>query len=96
MVKGDAVGGVANVNAAAYMTIQPSAGIELIVHNVYHEAGAKIYIVEGSNKLCFDTHTEGGAWATFFFHVSNTHYLEVENTDAGVALIGYDGIISKE
>ena len=96
MAKGDAVGSIASVNAAAYMTIQPGAGIEWIVHNVYHEAEAEILIIESTNELKFDTHSELGAWATFFFHLTNTHYLKVKNTNAASKLIGYDGIVSKE
>lgn len=94
MARGDGVGSVASVDAAAYMTIRPAMGVEWIIHNVYHEAEAEIEIVEGPNALKFGAHTEMGAWATFFFHLTNTQYLKVKNTNAGAKLIGYDGIIS--
>ena len=96
MVKGDTVASVSSVNAAATKTIQPGAGIEWIIHNVYHEAEVELYIVEGANELLFDDAAAKGSWSAYFFHLTNTHYLKVKNTNAGAKLIGYDGIVSKE
>lgn len=94
MAKGDAVGDVAEVSAAAYMTIQPGAGKEWIIHNIYTAAEAELYIVKGAYELLFDAHTEKGAWANFVFHLTETYYMKVKNTNAGTKLIGYDGIVS--
>jgi len=96
MAKGDAVGDVSSVNAAAVLTIQPGAGIEWIIHNIYHEAEVELKVVEGGNELLFDDDSTKGSWSAYFFHLTNTHYLKVKNTNAGAKLIGYDGIVSKE
>ena len=95
MAKGDAVTSVSSVNAAATKTIQPGAGIEWIVHNIYYEAEVELYVVEGANELLFEAASAKGSWSAYFFHLTNTHYLKVKNTNAGAKLIGYDGIVSK-
>ena len=96
MVKGDTVASVSSVNAAATKTIQPGAGVEWIIHNIYFEAEVELRIVEGANKLLFYTSAAKGSLSAYFFHVTNAHYLEVTNTNAGAKLVGYDGIVSKE
>lgn len=96
MAKGDTVASISSVAAAAVKTVQPGAGIEWIIHNVYHEAEVELYVVEGANKLLFDDAAAKGSWSAYFIHLTNTHYLEVKNTNAGAKLIGYDGIVSKE
>ena len=96
MAKGDAVASVSSVNAAAIKTIQPGAGVEWIIHNIAHEAEVELYMVEGANKLLFDASATKGSWSAYFFHATDTVYLEVKNTNAGAKLIGYSGIVSKE
>lgn len=96
MAKGDAVGDVSSVNAAASLTIQPGAGVEWIIHNIYHEAEVELKVVEGATELLFDDTAAKGSWSAYFFHLTNTHYMKVKNTNAGAKLIGYDGIVSKE
>jgi len=96
MAKGDVVASISSVNPAATKTIQPGAGIEWALHNIYHEAEVELYVVEGANELLFDDAAAKGSWSAYFFHLTNTHYFKVKNTNAGAKLIGYDGIVSKE
>ena len=96
MAKGDAVGNVLSVNAAAVLTIQPGAGIEWIVHNIFHAGEVELYVVKSTNELLFDDAAAKGSWSAYFFHVTNTQYFKVKNTNAGAKLIGYDGIVSNE
>jgi hypothetical protein len=96
MAKGDTVASVSSVNAAATKIIQPGAGIEWIIHNIYHEAEVELYVVESTNELLFDDAAAKGSLSAYFFHLTNTHYLKVKNTNAGAKLIGYDGIVSKD
>ena len=96
MTVGDVVHSSSSVNAAASKTIQPGAGIEWIIHNIYHEAEVELKIVESTNELLFDDAAAKGSWSAYFFHLTNTHYLKVKNTNASAKLISYDGIVSKE
>jgi hypothetical protein len=95
MAIGDTVASISSVNAAATKTIQPGAGIEWVIHNIYHEAEVELYVVEGSNELLFESSGAKGGWSAYFFHLTNTHYFKVKNTNAASKLIGYDGIVSK-
>lgn len=88
MAKGDAVGDLQSVNADAVLTIQPGAGIEWIIHNVYHADSVEIYLVEGANELLFDSDTAKGSWSAFFFHLTNSHYMKVKNTVNAIAMLG--------
>ena len=96
MAKGDAVGNLASVSAAAVLTIQSGAGVEWIVHNIYHEAEAELYVVKSTNKLLFNSAAAKGSWSAYFFHVTNVQFFEVKNTNAGAKLLGFDGVVSKE
>lgn len=96
MAQGDAVGSVASVNASATLTVQPGAGVEWIIHNIYHADEVELRVVEGGNELLFDTSATKGSWSAYFFHLTNTHYLKVKNTASGAKLVGYDGVVSKE
>lgn len=96
MARGDVVAGLSSIGAAATLTIKPGAGKEWIIHNIYTEAEAELYIVEDANELLFDDASAKGSWSAYFFHLTLTHYLKVKNTNVGAKLIGYDGIVSKE
>jgi len=96
MAVGDAVGDVSSINAGATLTIQPGAGVEWIIHNIYHAAEAELKVIKGGNELLFETSGGMGSWNAYFFHVTNAQYFKVKNTNAGAKLIGYDGIVSKE
>jgi hypothetical protein len=95
MSKGDTIAGLESVAAAAALTIRPAAGIDYIVHNIYHEAEVELKVVEGSDKLLFDSAATKGSWSGDFFHLTRSHYLEVKNTNAGAKLVSYDGIVSR-
>jgi len=96
MAKGDAVGDLQSIAADAVLTIRPGAGIEWIIHNVYHEDSVELYLVEGANEVLFAAAAAKGSWSAYFFHLTNTHYLKVKNKNVGAKLIGHDGIVSKE
>jgi hypothetical protein len=96
MAIGDIVHGMSDVAAGSALTIQPGAGVEESIHNIYHAAEVELYIVEGANELLFDDASAKGSWSAYFFHLTNTHYIKVKNTNAASKLIGYDGIVSKE
>jgi hypothetical protein len=96
MAKGDAVGAGASVNAAGVLEIKPGAGVEWVIHNIYHEAEVNLYTVHGAVQFVFASSGGKGSWSAYFFHLTNTHYMKVENTNASAKRIGYDGIVSKE
>jgi len=92
---GEAVGILSATAASGTLDIKPPAGEEWIVHNVYHDGPATLYKTDGTNTVTIDTDTSGGVWSGFFFHVTNSHYLQVKNDDSSSKVLGYDGIRSK-
>jgi len=95
MAVGDVVSGIASVANLVYMDIQPSVGVEIVIHNIMHESDVELYIFDGTNNLKFDSEVGMGAWCGFFFHATNTIYYRVKNVSGVVQLIAYDGIQTK-
>ena len=96
MAVGDVVSGQSSIDAAAYLDIQPGAGVEWVIHNIYHEYDIELSQYDGTNTLVFDTEAGDGVYARYAFHVTNSIRIRVKNTDASLArLIGYDGIVTK-
>lgn len=95
MAVGDVVSDIQSITAGAYLDIQPSAGVEAVIHNIYHETDVQIEFYDGTNSLIFDTDAGAGIYAKYAFHVTNAKRIRVKNTAAGAKLIGYDGIQTK-
>jgi len=92
---GDVFSGISSIAAAAYLDIQPSAGVEAVIHNIYHESDVQIEFYDGTNSLIFDTDTGAGVYAKYAFHVINARRIRVKNTAVAAKLIGYDGVQTK-
>lgn len=95
MAKGDAVQGLASVDAGAFLDLQPPAGVEWIIHNIVHEDAVELYFSDGTNNVKVDFDSAGGGWLGYALHCTNAKYWRVKNTAAAAKLIGYDGIQSK-
>jgi hypothetical protein len=95
MAVGDVFSGLSSIAAAGYLNIQPSAGVEAVIHNIYHESDIQIEFYDGTNSLIFDTDTGAGVYAKYAFHVTNAIRIRVKNTAAAAKLIGYDGVQTK-
>lgn len=95
MAVGDVVSDLQSIATGAYLTIQPAANIEWVIHNIYFDADVTIEFYNGTNSLIFATKLSGGSLSYYDFHLNNTRYLRVKNTNAASKLIGYDGIVTK-
>ncbi len=96
MAVGDVYSDIQSVAAGAYLDIRPAAGVEVVIHNIYHEYDVQLEFYDGTNSLIFDTDAGAGIYAKYAFHVNNTRRIRVKNTHATLAkLIGYDGVQSK-
>jgi len=95
MAVGDVFSDLQSIAGGEYLDIQPPADTEVVIHNIYHEAGAELYFYDGTNSLKFDEDSAGGIWAGFFFHCTNSKRIRVKNTDTIARLIGYDGVVTK-
>lgn len=96
MALGDVYNSIsASVANDAYLTIQPSAGVEASIHNIYvpESSGVEIYYSDGVNDVLVVSNT-GSLYSTQF-HVTNTYYIRVKNVSGSSINLGYDGIVTK-
>lgn len=95
MAKGDVVSALQSVATGATLDIQPGAGVEWVIHDIYHEAVVDLQWYDGTNVLTFAAGLDGGVETNLQFHMTNSRRVRVKNNDAAAKLIGYDGIQTK-
>lgn len=96
MARGDKVKDLEEVTTGNYLTIQPGAGEEWSIHNLYSDGSAQILIKEGSNEIKIDECVGAQSWLTYFFDLTNTHYLRMKNVSGSYNIhCGYDGVQTK-
>lgn len=95
MVVGDVKSDLQSIAAGSFLAIQPPQGEEWVVHNVYHESDVELHFYDGTNSLAFDTDAGAGVYAKYAFHVTNSRYIRVKNTNTSAKLIGFDGVQTK-
>jgi hypothetical protein len=95
MAVGDIVSDLQTITTGAYLDIQPAAGVEWVINNIYHDADVTIEFYNGTNSLVFSTEPSAASVSFVNFRCNNTRRIRVKNTNAASKLIGYDGIITK-
>ena len=93
MAAGSAVASASiSVAAAASVLIQPSAGVEWTIFNVYAPTTASINLLrtDGTNDILIDSNSAGGFFNNYF-RCTNTSYLKITNTGGSTIYIQYDG-----
>ena len=95
MAAGQVIGTVQSVATGAFLDLRPAAGIEWVVQNIHHAAGAEVYHITGSVSVRFMSDTGEGSWQGLVFRCSNAVYYRVKNTDAATKVISYDGLQTK-
>ena len=98
MAAGDVfnVGPTSTANAAT-LAIQPSAGVEVVIHDVYGPTGSAwtLAYTDGSNPITFLSMPAGGGALNLQCHVTNGKYLLLTNTSGATAYFGADGMVTK-
>jgi hypothetical protein len=95
MAVGDVKSDLQSIAAGVFLAIQPPSGEEWVIHNIYHESDVELHFYDGTNSLAFDTDADAGVYAKYAFHVTNSRYIRVKNTNTSARLIGYDGVQTK-
>jgi hypothetical protein len=95
MAVGDVKSNLQSIAAGAFLAIQPSSTEEWVIHNIYHEHDVELHFYDGTNSLAFDTDAGAGVYAKYAFHVTNSRYIRVKNTNTSARLIGYCGVQTK-
>jgi hypothetical protein len=93
MAVGDVKSGLQSIAAGAVLDIQPPAGEEWVVHNVYREESIDLQFFDGTNTLTFAAAMIGtGLIANLQCHVTNTRRLRVKNNAGTAKLVGFCGV----
>ncbi len=87
--------GVSAVAQNEYFNIRPSAGVEVVIHNISHSTNAVLEFYDGTNSIQIDTKPGAGAWMGMFLHCTNAKYYRVKNTGASSNNIACDGVQTK-
>ena len=95
MAVGDIATDHQSIGNGARLTIQPAAGVEWVIHNLYYGGAVNIHRTNGVSDLTFDTDTASGARLGYVWHVTNAIYLQLENVSGGNSVLGYDGVVTK-
>lgn len=81
----------------ATLAIQPGAGVEAVIHNVYSPTGSAFTLAwtDGSNPVTFLSMPAGGGALNLQCHVTNAKYLLLTNTSGATAYFAADGMVTK-
>jgi len=85
----------AQILDAGYKDIQPAAGHEAAIHNIYFEDNIELYWYDGTNTVFFDSATGKGVYPCYGSHITNGIYIRVKNVGGEAHSIGYDGVYTK-
>lgn len=93
---GDTVADCQSIASSARLDVQPGAGVEWIVHNIFFTHQVTLDRFDGTDTAAFLV-LSGAGWQNFQpgFHVTNTNRLRIQNNDASSRVICYDAIVTK-
>lgn len=83
MAIGDICNGLASVAASEYLSLQPSAGTEWVIHNISFGGAIEIYYYDGTNEIKCDAEADYGGRFGYVYHCNNAKYYRIKNVTAG-------------
>lgn len=84
-----------SVAAGTSLTIQPGAGIEWLIKNLYYGGAVTIYRTDGTNSIAIDTDSSTGGRFDCCFLLTNDSYVKITNNGTSAIYISYDGLVTK-
>ena len=97
MAAGDAVVQLsASVANNSFLDLQPGAGVEWVIHNIYTVEGAayELYWYDGTNSLKIDHDAAVGRY-NLQLHCTNAKYVRIKNVSGVANHLGADGMVTK-
>jgi hypothetical protein len=96
MAAGDAyVKEPATVTDTSFMDLQPSAGVEVVVHNISIPEGTahELYMYDGTDSILVMSFNS--ALLNMQLHCTNSVYYRVKNVSGASRIAGADGMTTK-
>lgn len=98
MAAGDAyIIGPTSTGDTAFLDVQPGAGVEVVIHNVYAPLGSavELYRYDGTNSILYDSSAADGTRYNMQFHCTNATRLRIKNVSGGTIFLAADGMVTK-
>jgi hypothetical protein len=80
---------------AAFLALQPSAGVEVVIHNIGYAGAMELYYYDGTNQVLVDTDATAGSRLGLFLHCTNAKYYRIKNISGGTVYLCADGMTTK-
>lgn len=84
-----------SVGSGSFLDIQPPAGTEVVINNIYHAGSVELYRYDGTDTCLFATDAGANLIGFNNMRCKNGHYLRVKNVSGATQVIGYDGVVTK-
>lgn len=96
MAQGDVFPLTSTVSNAGYFSMQPSAGVEVVISNIFFNGNAELYFYDGSNRIGpIDSFNGPSGVFNLRLHCTNTYYYQLKNVSGSDALMGCEGVVLK-
>lgn len=80
---------------AAFLALQPGAGVEIVIHNIGYEGAMELYYYDGTNQVKMDEDVTAGSRLGVFLHCTNAKYYRIKNVSGGAVNLCADGMTTK-
>jgi hypothetical protein len=95
-----AAGDVANFGPTStangsFLDLQPSAGVEVVIHNIGYAGAMELYYYDGANSVKMDEDATAGSRMAVFLHCTNSKYYRIKNVSGGTVYLSADGMQTK-
>ena len=89
--------GPTSISTGARLDIQPAAGEEWVIHNVYVPEGTAVDFeyFDGTNTITFDSDSVDGSRFNLNWHATTGTRVRVQNNTTSAAFFAADGIKTK-
>lgn len=79
----------------AFLTVRPTAGVEVVIHNVMVPEGAAIGVTayDGTNEVAW--HDGPGPLLYHNFGITNDDYMRVQNKSGSPIVVVVQGVVTK-
>lgn len=98
MAAGDAyVKAPTSTATASFLDLQPGAGVEVVIHDIYVAAGSayEVYYSDGTNNILYLSMPAGGGALNLQAHCTNTTYVRVKNVSGATIYMAASGMVTK-
>lgn len=96
MAVGQKFTGIVSVAAGSTTDLKPPTGVEATIHNIFVSGACKIKITDGTNTVEIDTYDSSIALMAYYINVTDSYWVQIENTGTSDIVVAFDGVITYE